>query len=47
MSGELGAYDVVNGNEGDRNDLDLWYKGGSLVSAYVPCPHRRLMQNFR
>ncbi|KAG6883483.1 hypothetical protein C0993_005919 [Termitomyces sp. T159_Od127] len=33
MSGELGAYDVVNGNQGDRNDLDLWYKGGSLVEA--------------
>ncbi|KAG6847928.1 hypothetical protein H0H93_004816, partial [Arthromyces matolae] len=30
-SGELGAYDIVVGNEGDRNDLDLWYKGGSLV----------------
>ncbi|KAJ7257802.1 glycoside hydrolase family 3 protein [Mycena rebaudengoi] len=33
MSGELGAYDVVVGNMGDRNDLDLWYKGGSLVEA--------------
>ncbi|KAK0499589.1 glycoside hydrolase family 3 protein [Armillaria luteobubalina] len=33
MSGELGAYDVVVGNMGDRNDLDLWYKGGSLVKA--------------
>ncbi|KAG6888324.1 hypothetical protein C0995_009191 [Termitomyces sp. Mi166 len=33
MSGELGAYDVVNGNQGDRNNLDLWYKGGSLVDA--------------
>ncbi|KAJ7033558.1 glycoside hydrolase family 3 protein [Mycena alexandri] len=31
MSGELGAYDVVVGNMGDRNDLDLWTKGGSLV----------------
>ncbi|KAG6816117.1 hypothetical protein H0H87_008539 [Tephrocybe sp. NHM501043] len=31
MSGELGAYDFVVGNQGDRNDLDLWYKGGSLV----------------
>ncbi|KAG6908409.1 hypothetical protein DXG01_004770 [Tephrocybe rancida] len=31
MSGELGAYDLVVGNQGDRNDLDLWYKGGSLV----------------
>ncbi|KAB5594636.1 hypothetical protein CTheo_1958 [Ceratobasidium theobromae] len=31
MSGELGAYDLVSGNLGDRNDLDLWYKGGSLI----------------
>lgn len=31
MSGELGFYDTVVGNQGDRNDLDLWYKGGSLV----------------
>ncbi|KAJ7089103.1 glycoside hydrolase family 3 protein [Mycena epipterygia] len=31
MSGELGAYDIVVGNMGDRNDLDLWTKGGSLV----------------
>ncbi|KAJ7153251.1 glycoside hydrolase family 3 protein [Mycena filopes] len=31
MSGELGAYDVVVGNMGDRNDLALWTKGGSLV----------------
>jgi beta-glucosidase len=33
MSGELGGYDIVVGNMGDRNDLDLWYKGGSLVEA--------------
>ncbi|KAF9025904.1 glycoside hydrolase family 3 protein [Hymenopellis radicata] len=33
MSGELGFYDVVVGNMGDRNDLDLWYKGGSLVEG--------------
>ncbi|KAG8825233.1 hypothetical protein FRC19_011846 [Serendipita sp. 401] len=33
MSGELGFYDVVVGNMGDRNDLDLWWKGGSLVEA--------------
>ncbi|KAF8896680.1 glycoside hydrolase family 3 protein [Infundibulicybe gibba] len=31
MSGELGFYDTVVGNMGDRNDLDLWWKGGSLV----------------
>jgi beta-glucosidase len=36
MSGELGFYDVVVGNMGDRNDLDLWYKGGSLVSDCFP-----------
>ena len=35
MSGELGAYDIVVGNMGDRNDLELWYKGGSLVSPEV------------
>lgn len=31
MSGELGSYTFVVGNEGDRNDLDLWYKGGSMI----------------
>ncbi|KAF9460178.1 glycoside hydrolase family 3 protein [Collybia nuda] len=31
MSGELGFYDIVVGNQGDRNDLDLWWKGGSLI----------------
>lgn len=31
MSGELGFYDIVVGNQGDRNDLNLWWKGGSLV----------------
>ncbi|KAF9484950.1 glycoside hydrolase family 3 protein [Pholiota conissans] len=31
MSGELGAYDIVVGNEGDRNDLALWWKGGSMI----------------
>ncbi|KIM49543.1 glycoside hydrolase family 3 protein [Hebeloma cylindrosporum] len=31
MSGELGPYDIVVGNMGDRNDLNLWWKGGSLV----------------
>ncbi|KAF5324603.1 hypothetical protein D9611_004153 [Ephemerocybe angulata] len=31
MSGELGSYTFVVGNQGDRNDLDLWWKGGSLV----------------
>ncbi|CAE6386266.1 unnamed protein product [Rhizoctonia solani] len=31
MSGELGPWDLVVGNFGDRNDLDLWYKGGSLI----------------
>ncbi|KAG6882905.1 hypothetical protein C0993_008700, partial [Termitomyces sp. T159_Od127] len=33
MSGELGLYVVVEGNQGDRNDLDLWYEGGSLIEA--------------
>ncbi|EKM83126.1 hypothetical protein AGABI1DRAFT_69320 [Agaricus bisporus var. burnettii JB137-S8] len=28
MSGELG---LVVGNDGDRNDLALWFKGGSLI----------------
>jgi beta-glucosidase len=31
MSGELGAYDTVVGNMGDRNDLNLWWQGGTLV----------------
>ncbi|PFH44702.1 hypothetical protein AMATHDRAFT_167652, partial [Amanita thiersii Skay4041] len=31
MSGELGIYDTVVGNMGDRNDLKLWFDGGSLV----------------
>ncbi|KAJ4501109.1 glycoside hydrolase family 3 protein [Lentinula lateritia] len=31
MSGELGFYNIVDGNEGDRNDLNLWWKGGSLI----------------
>jgi beta-glucosidase len=34
MSGELGFYDIVVGNMGDRNDLELWYKGGNLVSGF-------------
>lgn len=33
MSGELGFYDVVVGNTGDRNDLALWWKGGSMIEA--------------
>lgn len=36
MSGELGFYDVVVGNMGDRNDLNLWWSGGSLVSQKQP-----------
>ncbi|KAJ7681636.1 glycoside hydrolase superfamily [Mycena rosella] len=31
MSGELGFYQFVNGNEGDRNDLELWFNGTGLV----------------
>lgn len=31
MSGELGAYNIVDGNMGDRNDLRLWWNGDSLV----------------
>ena len=33
MSGELGAYDTVDGNMGDRNDLNLWFSGSDLVNA--------------
>ncbi|KAJ7054126.1 glycoside hydrolase family 3 protein [Mycena amicta] len=33
MSGELGFYDVVVGNMGDRNDLNLWFKEGSLIES--------------
>lgn len=36
MSGELGIYDVVVGNMGDRNDLALWWQGGSLVCCHIP-----------
>ncbi|KAJ7183523.1 glycoside hydrolase family 3 protein [Mycena filopes] len=31
MSGELGLYQSVDGNEGDRNDLELWFDGSTLV----------------
>ncbi|KAF7341180.1 Glycoside hydrolase family 3 protein [Mycena venus] len=31
MSGELGFYQSVNGNEGDRNDMELWFDGSTLV----------------
>jgi beta-glucosidase len=34
MSGELGFYDIVAGHMGDRNDLELWYKGGNLVGGF-------------
>jgi beta-glucosidase len=33
MSGELGFYDIVAGNMGDRNDLKLWSAGDSLVQS--------------
>ncbi|KAK7038385.1 glycoside hydrolase family 3 protein [Favolaschia claudopus] len=33
MSGELGFYQSVNGNQGDRNDLELWFAGSDLVKA--------------
>ncbi|KAJ6533421.1 glycoside hydrolase family 3 protein [Mycena vulgaris] len=33
MSGELGFYQSVNGNEGDRNDLELWFSGSNLVQS--------------
>lgn len=33
MSGELGFFQDVNGNFGDRNDLELWFNGGSMVEA--------------
>ncbi|KAJ7614790.1 glycoside hydrolase family 3 protein [Roridomyces roridus] len=32
MSGELGAYTSVEGNEGDRNDLQLWHSGVTLIT---------------
>jgi len=31
MSGELGPYHIVVGNMGDRNDLELWWNGGTLI----------------
>ncbi|KAJ6462450.1 glycoside hydrolase family 3 protein [Mycena sanguinolenta] len=33
MSGELGFYQVVDGVEGDRNDLELWFDGSALIEA--------------
>ena len=33
MSGELGLYDIVVGNMGDRNDLALWWGGGNMIEA--------------
>ncbi|KAF7364152.1 Glycoside hydrolase family 3 protein [Mycena sanguinolenta] len=33
MSGELGFYQVVDGVEGDRNDLNLWFDGNALIEA--------------
>jgi beta-glucosidase len=33
MSGELGTYNIVVGNMGDRNDLKLWWDGKSLIEA--------------
>jgi beta-glucosidase len=33
MSGELGFYDIVAGNMGDRNDLTLWWNGGGMIQA--------------
>jgi len=33
MSGELGFYNVVVGNMGDRNDLALWWGGSSMIEA--------------
>ncbi|KAJ7740439.1 glycoside hydrolase family 3 protein [Mycena maculata] len=31
MSGELGFYTIVDGNEGDRNDLEIWFSGTQLI----------------
>ncbi|KAF7324637.1 putative beta-glucosidase L [Mycena kentingensis (nom. inval.)] len=33
MSGELLTYAFVDGNLGDRNDLDLWYDGDKLIQG--------------
>jgi len=33
MSGELGLYNTVVGNMGDRNDLTLWWGGSSMIEA--------------
>ncbi|KIL54890.1 hypothetical protein M378DRAFT_18455 [Amanita muscaria Koide BX008] len=32
MSGELGSYNIVAGNMGDRSNLELWWGGGKLSS---------------
>ena len=31
----MGVYDIVDGNMGDRNDLDLWWEGGTLVGKTI------------
>ena len=33
MSGELGLYEIVVGNMGDRNDLALWWGGSQMIKA--------------
>ncbi|KAG6861072.1 hypothetical protein C0995_004170 [Termitomyces sp. Mi166 len=43
MSGELGPYDIVVGNQGDRNDLDLWWKGRSLVEGVAAVSHNTVV----
>lgn len=35
MSGEIGAFQEVDGNFGDRDDMNLWYDGDELVSLVV------------
>jgi beta-glucosidase len=40
MSGELGLYDIVEGNMGDRNDLKLWWNADGLVSSIFPFTSR-------
>lgn len=43
MSGELGAYNIVYGNFGDRNNLELWFNGDDLVSHDAARSRRQSM----
>lgn len=47
MSGELGAYNLVYGNFGDRNNLELWFNGDDLVSHDAARSRRQSIKCFQ